>query len=60
MSHAIARELDDAKGCQEVMMLIATATDGGRLGQRAVRSAQNVLDAIDEVCDLSRGKTRAA
>jgi hypothetical protein len=40
------------------MMLIATATDGGRF--RAVRSAQKLLDAIDEVCDLSRCKTRAA
>ena len=26
---------------------------------RAVRSAQKVLDAIDEVCDLTRAKTRA-
>src|SRR5467141_2744735 len=40
------------------MMLIATATDGGRF--RAVRSAQKLLDAIDEVCDLTRAKTRAA
>src|SRR3979490_3103164 len=26
----------------------------------AVRSAQKLLDAIDEVCDLTRAKTRAA